>query len=177
MIFFAFIFRPIYHKKSGSVSRQPNNWLYRTRLDRVSATNLCYVIFISYLLSCITFHFRQVMQDNYLRTRSLRSLACGGRLRRGYNPLRASLHTLICCPSENTYSKYFLMGTQGLHTFLEFMSKSGFCTGKIIKLFQFQQLRNLVGCVNLRNLYMESLLSDFLSIYYSKNYIFEIPFL
>jgi len=29
---------------TGSVSRGHNNWLYRTRLDRVSATNLCYVI-------------------------------------------------------------------------------------------------------------------------------------
>ena len=31
--------------QSGSISRPYNNWLYRSGLDPLSATNLCYVIF------------------------------------------------------------------------------------------------------------------------------------
>ena len=57
---------------SGAVRHQPNNWLYRTRLDRVSATNLCYTnnrIFIFRFLkihylyqSKLLHHFLLVLQ-------------------------------------------------------------------------------------------------------------------
>ena len=38
---------------SGAVRHQPNNWLYRSGLDCLSATNLCYVIFIINLVPLI----------------------------------------------------------------------------------------------------------------------------
>ena len=31
-----------FQKKGSPIDCRYNNWLYRTRLDRVSATNLCY---------------------------------------------------------------------------------------------------------------------------------------
>ena len=92
---------------------------------------MCYVIFISYLFSCIIFHFRQVMQDNYLRTRSL----CFTLLR--WPPygaatilLRTSLYVKGLC-LEKYNQQYFFKSSISGRTYSQPIS-SGFCPNGIV---------------------------------------------
>ena len=91
--------------------RPHNKRLYRSGLDPLSATNLCYVIFISYLFSCITFHFRQVMQPPH--TFTLFHSPAVAALRCCYNPLRASHYVIELCLEKSNQQYFFKSSISG----------------------------------------------------------------
>ena len=71
----------------------------------------CYVIFISYLFSCITFHFRQVMQPPH--TFTLFHSPAVAALRCCYNPLRASHYVIELCLEKSNQQYFFKSSIRG----------------------------------------------------------------
>ena len=61
------LFFQFFSPKAPQCGRPHNNWLYRTRLDRVSATNLCYDKNISYteLYTLNHLFFKKILYNNF----------------------------------------------------------------------------------------------------------------